>query len=382
MFPRSRGFALCSICWALGSICLFWSGTGWAADAKTLDERFRQVEKMSELDRVRLQRNIAEFKKLTPDQQAHYRDLHSKLDENKSTGGQLSNLLQEYSAWLTTLTPSQRDELNNATATAQKLDLVRQFKEAQEYRPEPSPADVADGPAVDLPIFRRNMIGGPPLKGSELIAVMNAINKELHGGVEQKKPEGESTLKYYVELLKSSIEKSPDGPRSWPHESLQKTLEQIPGMKEHLKRRPDGGRVALVRLIMGSLANMAFEGFKPPTEQDRDAVFNKLSPEKQAEINKHPEAGRRMLEWMYFQQRGDDMPQRMQEFRHQMDKFSVELGVSLGPPSNGGEGFRHGQGPGGQRRPQDGRPFPDGGRPGDPPRGRNDQDRPRGRPND
>ena len=372
MSARSRWFVLCSICWAIGSICLFWPDTGWAADAKTLEERFRQVEKMSKLDRDRLQRNLAEFKKLTPEQQAHYRDLHSQVEKSD---GHLSSLLQEYSAWLTTLTPSQRDELNNATDTAQKLGFVRQFKEAQEYRPESAPAGVADGPAVDLPKFRRNMIGGPPLKGPELAAVMNVISRDLHGR-EQKKPDGESTLKYYSELLKSSIEKSPDGPRNWPSEDLRIRLELLPGMKDHLKGHPDGGRVALIRLIMGSLANLAFENFKPPTQQDRDEVFNKLSTEKQAEIVKlRPDEGQRLLVRMYYIQRGDDTPQRMQEFRHQMDKLLNELGMPpMNQPPLGG-------GPGGSRRPHDGRPFgPDGGRPGDPSRGRNAPDRPRGRP--
>lgn len=381
MSLRSRLFALFAT-------CLLWPRVGWTADAKTLDGRFHEVEKMSQLERDRLQRNLAEFKKLTPEQQAHYRDLHQKLEENKSTGGPLSSLLQEYSAWLTTLTPSQRDDLNKETDPAKKLALVRQFKDAQVYRPEASPAETHETPVVDVPMISRQMSRfGPPLKGSELAAVMNVIGKDLNG-VDRKKPEGESPLKYYRELLKGSIENSPDGPHNWPSPDLQKKiLEQAPGVKEHLKKRQEGGRVAVIRLIVGSLMNLAFEEFKPsiPGEQDRLDVFNKLGPEKQAEINRHhPDEGRRMLNRLYYTQRGDDSPLRMQEFRHQIDQVLIELGLPpIQQPPFGGDGIRNGAGPGGPRRPQDGRPlFPEGGRPGEPPRGRNDQERPKGRPND
>ena len=384
MFPRSRWFALISICWfCLGSIGVFRSGTGWAADAKTLDERFRQVEKMSKLERDRLQRNLAEFKKLTPEQQAHYRDLHSKVEQST---GHLSSLLQEYSAWLTTLTPSQRDELSRTTDPAQKLAFVRQFKNAQEYRPEPSPADVPEAPAVDLPMVvqQMNRRFGPPLKGPELAAVMNVISKDLHG-VDRKKPEGETTLKYYRELLKSSSESSPEGPRNWPSGDLQQKLELVPGVKEHLKKRPEKGREALIRLIVGSLMNLAFEEFKPsiPGEQDRTDVFNKLSPEEQEKITRlRPEEGKWMLDRRFYMQRGDDAPLRMHEFRRQIDQLLKELGLPpIQPPPFGGDGFRPGAGPGGPRRSQEGKLFgPDGGRPGDQPRGRNDDDRPRGKP--
>jgi hypothetical protein len=374
MSLRSRWLALCSI-------CFFCPGSGWAADAKTLEERFRQVEQMSQLEREHLQRNLAEFKKLTPEQQAHYRDLHSKVEQST---GHLSNLLQEYSAWLTTLTPSQRDELNQASDPAQKLALVRQFKLAQEYRSEPSPADVSEPPTVVFQQMNRRF--GPTLKEPELTDVMKVLSKDVHG-VEQKKPEGESTLKYYRELLKNSIEKSPDGPHNWPSADLQKQLEQVPGVKEHLRKRADGGRVALVRLIVHSLMNVAIEEIKPtfPSDQDRFDLFNTLSPDQQAEFNRlHPEERRRLLDGMYYSRRNDGTPQRMKEFRGQIDQLFGLLGLPpLQPPPFAGDGFRPGAGPGGPRRPPDGRPFdPDGGRPGEPPRGRNDQERPRGSPND
>ena len=384
MSARSRWFALSSFCWfCTGSISLFCPGLGWSADATTLDERFRQVEKMSDQERKRLQRNLDEFKKLTPEQQAQYRDLHNKVEQSTN---HLSSLLQEYSAWLTTLTPSQRDELNNAKDNSQKLALIRQFKHAQEYRPEASVADVSEGPSTDLQRARQHMTGrGTPLKGAELAAVMDAISREVYG-MEQKKPDGKSTVMYYCELLKKSIDLAPDGPRSWPSEELQRTLEKLPGVREHLKGRPDAGRVALIRLIVGSLGNLAFEEFKPsfPSDQDRLDVFNKFPPEKQAEINKlRPDQSRQLLNRQYYVDRKDDAPLKIQEVRNHIERLMKELGMPLQQPPFGGEGFRPGGGPGGPRRPQDGRPFgPEGAGPDDSPRRRNEPDRPRGRPND
>ena len=383
MSARSRWFALCSICWfCAGSISLFRPGLGWAADT-TIEERFRQVEKMSQFERDRLQRNLDEFKKLTPDQQAHYRDLHNKVEQST---GHLSSLLQEYSAWLTTLTPSQRDELNRATDNSQKLALIRQFKHAQEYRPETSPPDVLEGPSTDLQSIRKELMGrGALLKAAELAPVIDAISKEVHG-TERKKPAGESTAKFYFELLKKSIELAPEGPRNWPSEDLQRTLEKLPGVKEHLKGRPDGGRIALIRLIVWSLGSLAVEEIKPsmPSDQDRLDEFNKLPPERQAEINKlRPDHSRQMLNHLYFKHRNDNSPERMQEVRSQFEKLLKELGVPPLQPPFGGEGFRPGGGPGGPRRPPEGRPpGPDGGRPGDQPRGRNGPERPKVRPND
>ncbi|MEK6257167.1 MAG: bifunctional serine/threonine-protein kinase/formylglycine-generating enzyme family protein [Planctomycetota bacterium] len=190
---------------------------------------------------------------------------------------------------------------------------------------------------------------GPLLRGPELAAVMNVISKDLHG-VDRKKPEGDTTLKYYHELLKSSVEKSPEGPRNWPSADLQQKLEQLPGLKEHLRERPDGGRVALIRLIVRSLGNLAFEEFKPsiPNDQDRLDVFNRLPPEKQAEINKlDPKEGRQVLNRMYFMQRGDNSPERIQELRRQIDQLLNELGLpSIQQPPLGGDGFRPGAGSG------------------------------------
>ena len=351
-----------------------------AADPKPISDGFQQVEKMSDLERGRVQRNLAEFQKLTAEQQAHYRDLHVKLEENKTTGGSLSSLLQEYSAWLTTLTPSQRDDLNKETVPAKKLALVRQFKEAQEYRPEPTPNEPHDAPLADLRNIRQRMMpfGGPLLSRPELAAVMKVIAKDA--GLDSEKTDNGSAPKYYRELLKGSIEKTPGDPRDWPSPDLQRKIEQAvdrSDLRSLINRRPETKREMLIRVLLGSISNLAFEELKPsfPTEQDKQKVLESLDREERERITRMPrEEGDRQLAMLHFKSRGDDVPKRMNEFLRQMQQLSTELGVPIRPPlPPGGDGPRPGPFPA-----RDGMSEgPEGGRPGDRFRKGSGPDRPR-----
>ena len=377
MSPRSRILILFAL-------YLSWSVSGWAADPKPVSDGFQQVEKMSDLERGRVQRNLAEFRKLTAEQQAHYRDLHAKLEENKSTGGSLSSLLQEYSAWLTTLTPSQRDDLNKETNPAKKLALVRRFKEEQEYRPEPTPHDLHEEPIADMRRMRQGWMpfAGPPLSRSELAAVMQVIAKDA--GRDREKPGDESVMKHYRELLKTSIESAPSGPRDWPSPDLQQKIEQAierPDLRRQLNFRPEMKREMLVRLLLGSVMNLAFDELRSslPNDADLQKVLESLEREQREEITRLPrEEGNRRLVMIYFKNKGDDAPKRLNEFQRQMQQLFELLGVPQRPPGPpGGDGPRPGFGPG-PGGPRDGMPEgPEGGRPGDRPRKGNGQDRPR-----
>jgi len=374
MFPRSR----VGLVWAMFFVlpCIV-----RAADPKPLGDGFRQVEQMSQLERDRLQRNLAEFKLLMPEKQAHYRDLHQKLEENKTTGGSLSSLLQEYSAWLTTLTPSQRDDLNKEPDPAKKLALVRRFKEQQEYRPEPALPGMHEEPIVDMRSIRQRFMpfAGPLLSRSELAAVMQVIAKDA--GQNREKPDHESVLKQYRELLKTSIENAPGGSRDWPSPGLQQKIEQAvdrQDLRRLLNSRPEMKREMLVRLLLGSVVNLAFEELRSslPNDADLQKVLESLEREQREEITRLPrDEGNRRLAMIYFKNRGDDAPKKLNELQRQMQQLFELLGIPQRPPlPPGGEGPPPGFGPGrfGSR---DGRSEgPEGGRPGESRRG-NGQDR-------
>lgn len=84
------------------------------------------------IERDRLNRNIAEFRKLSDAEKEHFRKLHRELKADAASGGNLATLLQTYSVWVQTLTPTQRDELQKESNLSHRFALVRKFKEEQE----------------------------------------------------------------------------------------------------------------------------------------------------------------------------------------------------------------------------------------------------------
>ena len=339
-----------------------------------LDDRYRQVEKMSELERDRLQRNIVEFRQLSPDQQAHYRDLHQKLEADKLSGGKLSNLLSEYTAWLTTLTPSQRDELSQELDPARKVAIVSRFKREQDARYEAAPTETPAGPVGDSrPFFPRGLPPGTYLLPPELSAVMKVIASEI--GLERDKSNEEWLLNYYLEVLRTSIQASLGGAREWPDQRLQQKLESAierRELKDRLQRNPDMKRQAIIHLIFGGIINKAMEEAKAqsPTSVDLQQAFDALDQREQKRLtllSKFEHNG--ILVEKYFAGRKDDPRPRLRALKEQLDRMLINLGV---PPLQRPSG---GNGP--PPFPRDWMPDrPDGGRPFDRPP-RNGPDNPR-----
>ncbi len=356
----------------IAAILLAGNARSWAVDAKTSDERtrrFADIEKMSQLERERLQRNMAEFQQLPVEKQAHYRDLHFKLEENKSGGGQLSSLLQEYSAWLTTLTPSQREELSKETDPAKKLSLVRRIKEEQNRQPE---AYTPSEPSIEFPLPPPHRPFGMALSRSELNALMNVIAKDL-GRQEGEKSDRDSSPRAYLNLIQQSIEKTSGGAREWPSAELQQKLEKAidrPEPPDILKRRQEHKREFTIRVILGSIQSLAMDELrqKLPRESDLHPILESLDREKREEITNLPrEQGQRLLTMMYFKKKGDDTPHKMSEMQREFEQLYSDLG--LPPRPQFGFGSRSWQGPPGPPR-DGGEPGPDEGRPGFGDRGR------------
>ena len=96
---------------------------GCGVSARSTARFFRiatsRSSKLPHIERERLQRNVAEFEKMSPAEQERYRELNRQLEatDNKN----LATLLQTYSAWLQTLTPGQREELRQEKDSQKKL---------------------------------------------------------------------------------------------------------------------------------------------------------------------------------------------------------------------------------------------------------------------
>ena len=335
--------------------------------SKVLMERHLSVVKLSEVERKHLQANMATFQGFDAGRQEHYRKLNDDLIENRKAGGYLSSLMQTYSAWLLTLTPGQREELRKTTDSANKLALVRRYKDEQIRRHiESASIDQHDleGPKPGLP---------KPLTAQELNAVMKILVAELPEE-DQKKFGKASKSEQYLEIIRRSIDHAPDGKRSWPSPALQESLiGALPSqVKGYIKKSPGQQRENLVRVVFFSVIDHAFEQARSkfPKPGDLDLVLEKLDDEQRAYLERRPaEERRRLLQARYFEQRDDKTYKHLMEMRSNMGRVLNEIGVA--PPRPMGDMMPRwqGPGPGDRREPGMGPPDrPPGERPGPPPK--------------
>jgi hypothetical protein len=296
-------------------------------DAKTLRERHEQVVKMSQVERDHLQRNLAEFQQMSPEKRDHYRQLNEQLEANKKDGGQLSSLLQTYSAWLQTLTPSQREALRQETDSARKLALVQKFKDEQYSRIETFAAD-PEAPAGRHP-FGLKLLSVP-----DLHAVTKILLAELPAGDQEKlgnfqKPEE------YLEILKRSIHHAEGGPREWPPASLQEEiLNALPVQTRNMiKRNPNNQRERLVGYLFMSVMHLGEES-RPrfPKENDLKQFLDEIDAKQRAMLEQlPPEEMKGELIHRYFERQ----ERRMQELRSALGRMRMEVGLPAAPfPGN------------------------------------------------
>jgi hypothetical protein len=103
------------------------SSSLFAQDQKLVQARIEHLRQMSEIERARFHRNLEAFQQLSPAEKHQYQQLHQQLAADQSRGGTLTRLMQTYAAWVHTLTPTQRDELQKETVLSQKLALIRRW---------------------------------------------------------------------------------------------------------------------------------------------------------------------------------------------------------------------------------------------------------------
>ena len=320
------------------------------ADAKpvvsnSLTDRHKQVVKMSKIERDRLQRNLIAFQQMNAESQGRYRTLNDHLEEDRKAGGHLSSLLQTYSAWLQTLTPSQREELRQGTDSANKLALVHKFKEEQYHRVDPTPAEATTlEPSRPFP-------GGPrPLSQSDLNNVMKVLVAELPTD-DQEKFGRLNSPEQYVDLLRRNIQSAPN-PRSWPSAELQdKILAVLPNQdRTFIKRNQTNQRVAIVRLINRSIFDIIRQ--KLPKESDFNQTLDELDDKQRAALEKkNPDEKRRELIKRYLQKHDSKTLKQLDDLNHMMSETGA---ADLPPPRGMDDRARSGEPPG--PPPRDGRP--------------------------
>lgn len=300
-------------------------------DAKTLEERHQQVVKMSPVERDHLQRNIATFQQMTPEDQARYRQLNQELELDQKNGGHLSSLMQTYNAWLQTLTPSQREMLRNEKESTRKLALVQQFKEEQHRQIEALTIEV---PEVEPP---RQRPGGPrPLTSEELQKIMKILLADLPTD-EQEKLKKMPRPEQYRNTLERSVYHA-ENPRNWPSPKLQEEiLATLPfDRRQAIKKDPKNQRDMLVAILFYSLIHQASEEVHWPKEQDLRHVEEQLDEDQHLKIAKlKPEDRRMELTRRYFDQHPDKVYKNLPEIRGALTRLLIRTGVNV--PRPGGD---------------------------------------------
>jgi len=347
-------------------------------EMKTLRERYDHVVKMSQVERDSLQRNLKAFQQMKPEQQNLYRDLHGKLDENRKAGGQYSTLLQTYSAWLQTLTPSQREALRQETNSQQKLALVHKCKDEQYSRIE----TFAGSPPESEPPNTR-MFGLPkPLSATELSNIMKVLLADLPTE-EQSRLNKMPKPEQYVAILQRSIHHAPDGPRSWPAGTLQEGI--ISALPSHVRngvKKTGNLRERLAAYLFISIYRLSDEARpRSPKEADLTQFLKSMDPKQRALLEQYsPDEMKGEVIRRYMEQH----ERHMHELWSRLGRLRGEIGLGPPPvPGRGPEGRPEGRGPDGRGPDGPGRDGPgrDGFRPGDRPGGdRPGAERPGDRP--
>ena len=312
-----------------------------AIDQQAIASRTDQLRKMSEIERGHLNRNIEEYQKLSNTEKQHYRQLHDELKHDASTGGSLTRLMQTYSLWVQTLPPTQRDELKKELVPAQKLALIRRFKEEQDESSDlldshvETPAEtVPDEPAQQ---FILNFNKREALWLKDLKAVMTVLVDRL--ATEKMRPEfNDARLPEYMPIIHASVQSYGGDYREWPNEKLLQDItstlnkDLFPQMnKQDFNTR----RAGVVRMLLMGIMKQAHDSVRFPTEDERLQVLKDLKPEERERVLSLPsERAIGFLNRKWIQAKGGESWadfQKIPEYRRQIEDLFSRLEVQPPP---------------------------------------------------
>ena len=340
-----------------------------AVDQQTITLRTDQLRRMSEIERGHLNRNIEEFQKLNEVEKQHYRKLHEELKRDAATGGSLTRTMQTYCLWVQTLTPTQRDELKKELVPAQKLALIRRFKEEQDepYDLHESHVETPAEPVSEEPAPQMNVSYNKreALWLKDLKAAMTVIVDRL--ATEKMRPEfSDPHLPDYLPIIHASVQSYGGDYREWPNEKL---LQDIIGalskdlMPQINKQDYSTRRVMVIRMLLLGVMKQARDAVRYPTEEEKLQVLKDLKPDERDRILSLPsERVNGILNKKWIQAKGGESWadfQKISEYHRQIEDLFARLEVQPPPrfvqkPKKGYD--RPGDPKGDGKRPQPNRP--------------------------
>lgn len=328
-----------------------------------LQQRSREIVRMTEVERGRLQRNWRDFQALPEERKQRYRLLYAQLEADRQAGNKLNHTLQTYEAWLQTLTPGERADLRQAADPAAKLTLVRKIKSDQDSR---NRSRVLNEPPDLSPMFWRGFRDkAEPLSSQELRTAMNAL-AELLPAVERDTlpdPQDQDDKWTRFRMIVTASANRAGGPAQWPSQEQQAALVAAlnnTGQAVRLKNMSDDQqrRIRWGHVIFSSFADeflRDYEQFRPKAEELERLFTQADNAERDAMMRMPPWSMKWKLSLQSYRIRMEDdadfgkFVKSEQEFR----KFTFEF--------LGKGGFFIRGGPGGRAfpRPRDGRHFRD-----------------------
>jgi len=375
---------------AIGMLCVS-AGLGPGLTYKEMRRIKSEIAALPLEERERLDRNLAAFQKMSP---AEHRQLIT-LHENVEARG-LTPLLDEYNAWLETLSPFQRQALREREDPAARIGLVERLLSENQELNEQRLAELisqSTNPQLRVLLHHQESVDFESvflLTEDQIKMLIDDILVPQLNPSQQQQLQSFSDDERIPRVLRASLSMLNNPRESWPTNrtfdmlaergiNLQEEQDETERRRE-IYGRPvsyeDWRRFAFRRLLIRSLliAEMReFEQQHPVRENDLLNFFAKQDSSAQAKILDSPaEYQTEALKWLYLWEtyRDDGLFSR--------EDFRVNVLTNLAPFPWGDRGPGRFDGRGGDRRGPDGR-----GPEGRGPEGRggpNDRDRDRDRP--
>lgn len=288
-----------------------------AADLSSLSraDRKNYLNNISDVESARLRHNFKQFQELPEEQRRHMRQLHEDLRLDAAQGGNLRQVMDEYYAWLTTLTPGQIEELRSQTSPINRADLVRKLRVQQEERKQQSPLD-------NFPALREKGVPNP-LRPDDLQAVVQVLETALRkmlpaAQIEQlDKLHGPARRFFVVEHagilqggaglpMRRGILGTPG--------LLQNMINAISDepLRQWIEDRHDSDKKrAALRFLMTTGIGREFQALKPDAKKRSD-VFEKLTPKEQQDLaTLPPQELNARLTLLYMKAHPEIFPERL-----------------------------------------------------------------------
>jgi hypothetical protein len=328
-----------------------------------LKARRERIEKMSEVERQSLKRKYEAFLALPEDRKDAFRQLHDALEDD-ATGQNLRNVLWNYDAWLRTLSPWERAQIQAETDPKARLELVRRIKSArdsgqvQPVAPERTAPRPPEGDSA-----RRNRRSFWRLEEQDFRDVMRVVEKSLSLSTEARAElDALSPAHRDVRVLLGSIKQAHGdnleaARHLWPDEPLMGSM--IDAIKDERARKMFGNddsiddqRRHMKFLTLGTLrkeAEQELDRRVPNKDEVVKEFFRKLDQSERDRLMSRGFEGKDrgdFLAWRYLEKKQDPFARDLAELRR----------IWLPPRFDGRGDFRR------QRRPNDGDDKHEGGR--------------------